>query len=112
MKMSANELRNLDRVVFKDFSNYDPNKCNNGGSYGFWKTYTRLTSEIFEISYGTTADFDYCPVCGCFADHYDGDEDSDYTSGYSCGEFDTITEKELLKRINAFIETEDYYIDF
>lgn len=35
MKMSANELRNLDRVVFKDFSNYDPNKCNNGGSYGF-----------------------------------------------------------------------------
>ena len=63
------------------------------------------------IGYGTTADFEYCPVCGNLNDHYEGD-DCCYESGYSCGEYETITEAELLKRINEFEETNDEYIEY
>lgn len=59
------------------------------------------------MSYGTTADFDYCPVCGNFDDHYVGNGDEEY----SCGEYEIISEDELLKRIGSFEETDDCYID-
>lgn len=66
---------------------------------------------LTRAGYGTTADFEYCPVCGNFNDHYEGD-DCCYESGYSCGEYETITEAELLKRINEFEETNDEYIEY
>ena len=104
------DLKGIKRVRFND-SDYDSEKCNNGGSYGFWTDYSRLENGNWEISYGTTADFEYCPVCGNFNDHYEGDY-SCYESGYSCGEYETITEAELLKRINEFEETNDEYIEY
>lgn len=35
-----------------------------------------------------------------------------YDSGYSCGEFDTVTESELLKLIDEFKETDDEFIEY
>lgn len=104
-------LDGINRVRFCDYSDYDSEKCNDGGSYGFWTDYNRLENGNWEISYGTTADFEYCPVCGNFNDHYEGN-DCYYESGYSCGEYETITEAELLKRINEFEETDDEYIEY
>lgn len=46
-----------------------------------------------------------------FSDHYDGG-DSVFDSGYSCGEFSTVTTEELLKFINEFEETDDQYIKY
>lgn len=109
--MKRNSLIGVDRVRFNDFSQYDSEKCNNGDCYGFWTNYDRLDNGTWKVSYGTTADFNYCPVCGCFNDHYEG-EDCCYESGYSCGEYDTIAEKELLRFINEFRETEDKYIEY
>ena len=101
-------LKNISRVRFNDYTEYDSGKCSNGGCYGFWIDYNKLPNEKWEVSYGTTADFPYCPCCGSFNEHYEGDE-ACYESGYSCGDFETVTEAELLDRIN-FEETDNEYI--
>ena len=103
-------LKGIKRVRFNDFSEYESGKCNNGGCYGFWVDYNRLENGIFEVSYGSTTDFEYCPVCGSFNNHRD--DDSYYESGYSCGDFETVTESELLKLINDFEETDGCYIEY
>lgn len=110
-KKNLKNLNGIKRVRFNDDSEYESGKSNNGGCYGFWTDYNRLENGKWEVSYGTTADFDYCPVCGSFNNHYEGDEDC-YESGYSCGEFKTVTETELLKLINDFEETDDEYIEY
>ena len=105
--MKKANLYNINRVRFCDYTEYDPNLCNNGGCYGFWTNYNRLPNGKWQVSYGTTADFSYCPVCGSFDDHYDYEEDK-----YSCGDFEQITESELLEIINNFTETDDEYIEY
>ena len=105
-------LEGIKSVRFDNYTKYDSEKCNDGGCYGFfWTNYTRLDDGRWKVSYGTTADIKYCPCCGVFRDHYEGD-DSCYESGYSCGEFETVTDEELLNIINSFEETEDEYIEF
>lgn len=97
--MKKEELENVKKVRFNDYLNYDPEKCNDGGSYGFWTDYSHLENGNWEISYGTTADMEFCPCCGSFGDHYDYGEEE-----YSCGDFETVTTDELLEKINSFEE--------
>lgn len=70
-------------MTFNNFSEYDSEKCNNGGCYGFWTDYNQIENHNWQVSYGTTADFEYCPCCGS---HYDYDLDC-----YSCGDFEIVT---------------------
>ena len=109
--MKTQSLNGIKRVRFCDYTEYESGKSNNGGCYGFWTDYDLIEDGSWEVSFGTTADFEYCPCCGSFNDHYEGD-DCCYESGYSCGEYETITETELLKRINEFEETDDKYIEY
>ena len=109
--MKKEELNGVARVRFCDYSQYESEKSSNGGCYGFWTDYTRQEDGNWEVSYGTTADFPFCPVCGDFNDHYEGD-DCRFESGYSCGDYEIVTEEELLNLINEFKETEDEYIEF
>lgn len=95
-----NNLEQFKAVYLNDFMEYDDRLCNNGGRYGFWKKYTFLGNGNWKVSYGTTAEFDYCPVCGQFNDHYD--EDSWCKSNYSCGEYTIISTKELEEKIASF----------
>ena len=111
MKNKKNNLNEVKRVIFNDYSDYQSNTCHTGGNYGFWTNYNRLPNGKWQVSYGTTADFSYCPCCGTFEDHYEGDE-AIYDSGYSCGDFEQITESELLGRINNFKETDNEYIEY
>ena len=104
--MKKEELENVKKVRFNDFSEYDSEKCSNGGSYGFWTDYNCLENGNWEISYGTTADMEFCPCCGSFGDHYDYGEEE-----YSCGDFETVTTDELLEKINSFEENAEQYID-
>lgn len=105
--MRKEEMKNIKRVRFNDYSNCDPEKCNDGGSYGFWTDYSCLENGNWEISYGTTADMEFCPCCGSFGDHYDYGEEE-----YSCGDFETVTTDELLEKVNSFEEKEGEYIEF
>lgn len=118
MKMQNNggtkimkDLTKINIIRFNDYTNYDSDKCRNGGCYGFWTDYNRLENGTWEISYGSTADMEFCPCCGSFNDHYEGD-DCCYDSGYSCGDFETVMESELLEIINNFTETEDKNIEY
>lgn len=104
---TVTELKNLRLVRLNYFSEYDSEKCNNGGCYGFWTDYTHNKDGNWEISYGTTAEFEYCPCCGSFEDHYDYD-----LQDYSCCGFEKITTEELLEIINSFKEDENNWINF
>lgn len=52
-------LKNVKRVRFNDYSEYEPGKSSNGGHYGFWTDYTITENGEWEVSYGTTADFEF-----------------------------------------------------
>lgn len=106
--MKTTNLKNIKKEIsFYDFSEYDFEKCTDGGCYGFWTTYERTHDNCWKISYGTTAEVKYCPCCGNFASHFDYSKEC-----YTCGDFDTVTDDELLNRINDFVETEDEYIEY
>ena len=107
--MKMEELKKVKKLRINDDSQLEPETCNNGGAYGFWTDYTRLDNG-FEVSYGTTAEFDFCPVCGSFNNHSAGDE-SPFESGYECGEFEVISEEDMLKLLNEFHETDTEYIE-
>ena len=70
------------------------------------RTTPRLENGMWEVSYGTTAEFDFCPVCGSFDDHRLED------GTYECGEFQTVSEEELIEEINKFVETDDEFIEY
>lgn len=100
------DLSEIEKVIFYDYTNYKEDTCRNGGNYGFWTTYikqrNRKQKSQWRIKYGTTADFEYCPICGCF--------------GNSCGctkrDIQYIPEAELINRINELKENEDEWIEY
>lgn len=54
-----------------DYTRYDSRRCNNGGAYGFWTNYNYVGEGNYEITYGTTADFEFCEYCNSFGCHCD-----------------------------------------
>jgi hypothetical protein len=46
----------------------EPGKTCNGGSYDFWRTFTRAEAGNYKVRYRTSADFAYCPKQGRFQD--------------------------------------------
>ena len=100
----------INKVVLNDFSEYVPGKCNNGGYYGVWTNYDRVKNG-WRVSYDTTADFEFCPVCGLFSNHYDNEKEE-----YICGDFEVISTDELEETIQNFQkfvkkDPESYYIN-
>jgi hypothetical protein len=55
--------------IGEDYSNYDSQKCNNGGGYGFWTNLNWESPSVYYISYHTTSDIAYCRACGSFCGH-------------------------------------------
>lgn len=102
-------LENVVRVRITDYSDYDSALSNNGGAYEYWTDYNRRPDGTWLVSYGTSADFDYCPVCGQFADHAERPEDcSPYWSGYTCGDYEFVSEAEVINEILRVQESDDY----
>ena len=60
------KMMKMKKVTVYDYSMYNSETCRTGGNYGFWGTYHNLGNGKWEVEYGTTADFDYCPHCGSF----------------------------------------------
>ena len=57
------------KIRLVDESNFDPDRCANGGAYAFWKTFAfDANTKKWYYWYGTTSDFDYCPRFGDFGD--------------------------------------------
>ena len=70
-----------------DYTGYDPDRCNNGGAYGFWEDYEYIGNGQYEHSYHTTADFEYCHYCGSF------------NRGSCCSEFEIVSEEQIWEQI-------------
>lgn len=56
----------INKVRVYDFTEYDPELCCNGGAYEYHITYTRIKKDVWQVSHGTSADFEYCPATGSF----------------------------------------------
>lgn len=52
-----------------DYTHYDPAKCRNGGAYGYEEIFEVKAGEAVNGYHWTTADFEYCPLCGRFERH-------------------------------------------
>ena len=50
-----------------DYTKYDSSRCNNGGAYGFWTDYKFIGDGNYEVTYGTTAGFEFCCYCNSFS---------------------------------------------
>ena len=51
------------RITVRDYSNYDPDKCHDGGSYKTGVTFIRRPDGWERREYTSG---DYCPYCGSF----------------------------------------------
>ena len=52
----------INHVVIRDYSDYDPNKCNNGGKYLYTTTVGRLAKNVYKLEEHTSCDFLENPV--------------------------------------------------
>lgn len=79
LNMLSKGMVSIDSITLADYSGYEPDKCNNGGCYIYYETYTQTDSCSWVKTYSSSAglDFDYCPCCGNFytgsqCNHCDG----------------------------------------
>lgn len=94
-------------VVITDVSEYDSSKCNDGGCYSFSTIYTKVDDNHWSVTHETSADMEYCPICGSFGNHWDDDAEE-----YRCGKPDIIRTFELLNRIADASENDDFEISY
>lgn len=98
MKITLKELERFKKVTINYFSDYETEKSHDGGRYGFWTNFNRV-GKNWEVTYGTTADFDFCPYCGNWGD------------SCGCNEPQIVSSLELLIELSSFRETEDEFIE-
>lgn len=69
----------MKKVVITDYKEYNSDLCRNGGAYSYSTIYTLVGKDLWQISYDTSAEFDYCPCCGRFNCTYcDPADDGNY----------------------------------
>ena len=90
--------KNIERIVVKDLSDYDPNLCCTGGRYAYYTEYTKQDDGLWTVSYATSADFKFCSCCGRFG----CDE---------CGEYERISTSEMLERLAEDASQEEVTIE-
>lgn len=84
-------------INITDYTDYDPDRCNDGGAYSFTTRYIYHDRASFERYYLTSADMDYCPYCGCF------------TSTCDCEEPDIVSFYDVLDEIIKEANADKYY---
>ena len=105
-------VRDSKVIRIYDYSEYNPDLCNNGGCYEYWDKYEKLDNGKFRVSYHTSAEFKFCPVCGMFGDHYDYEIESKFASEHICGDYKQVTKNELVQLIASLQNNDDISIEF
>lgn len=73
----------MKKIIITDYSDFVADKCNNGGNYSYSTIYRQIKNNLYEVSYSTSAEFDFCPCCGrfgCTDCDPSNDEDYEYIS--------------------------------
>ncbi len=96
--------KKFNKIIVSDLRGYNPEKCNDGGEYAYYIHFDKINDNRFTVSYYTSADFDYCPYCGCFVNDY-------ARHAYECDE-EIVDREELANIINRYANKENIYIDF
>lgn len=90
-------------IEFQDWSEYEPDKSSNGGCYRFSKHYYyNKDSDLWELQYETSADMEYCPICGHFGNHEEYNDDDTFI-GYSCGSAKIISSTKMIQTVISFM---------
>ena len=87
VKMDTQPKAKLRSARINDYTSFRAGQSSNGGCYGFWTDYTYIGNG-YEVTHGTTADFEYCQYCGSFG-------------SCNCDEPSIVDEKEVWKEIEA-----------
>lgn len=77
-----------------DYTEYREDKCHNGGSYVYFTCFDEVGKDDWVVSYGTSAEFEYCPAMGNFGNCCDNCDE--------CECFEHITEDNVLRRIAEY----------
>jgi hypothetical protein len=67
------ELEGMSAVRIIDDSEYEAGMCCNGGHYRFFVDYRQVSPGVWSVQFGTTAEFDFCELCGSFGQHHHAD---------------------------------------
>lgn len=97
--LNIKKINTYKSVVYNDYRQYDSNNCHTGGAYAFFTTFKNIGGGKWVVSYDTTAEFPFCPVCGIFGEH-------------DCSDYDIVTTEELQKEISAKPDTDDEYLTY
>ena len=100
------ELRNANKVVIYDNREAIAGKLFTGGAYQYVQTYIRNLHDLWNVTYSTSSEIDYCPLCGTFM------------SCSNCMDYDrkyricnrsvrTISTEQLIEKIRLANETEN-----
>lgn len=92
----------ISEVILQDWSQYEEGKSSNGGCYYFGTHYYYDTEENMWLKqYETSADMEFCPVCGMFGDHEEYEDDK--FVGYTCREPDYYRTSAMIRIIVKFM---------
>jgi len=61
----------MEKVKIVDKTCFVPGLSSNGGCYKKWAVYKRVGDDKFEITYGSSAEFDFCSITGLYESCFD-----------------------------------------
>lgn len=61
-KRAVRRLKGIVEIQCNDYTEYDSERCHDGGAYAYYTTYKRLPNNKWEITYDASCGC--CPVCG------------------------------------------------
>ena len=59
----------MEKVTITDLTNFNPQLSQDGGQYSFTTYFEKTENNKYKVTYGTSAQFDYCIFCGTFSNN-------------------------------------------
>ena len=106
MNMKINDTIKV--VSITDYTEYREGHNHTDGQYSYTDKYRRISHDLWELTYSTSADFSYCPVSGGF-------EECENCPCYEDGEYTCKPKKvstvDLQKAIDYYVNKKHYQIE-
>ncbi len=102
-------LKEMNKVIIEDMSNFKPGKHVTGGGYSFKEVYIRNSEDTFEVEYFTSSDFPYCNVYGTFRECRNCSE-FNQEEGFCDARLLTVTQQQLEEDITTLEYEEGVFV--
>ena len=94
-------------VIISDYTDYVAGKSNTGGCYAWYTTYKNEGDSTFSVHYGTSADFEFCSMCGDFGHS----EEACHRAYYEIVDTDDVL-RDVLRTLKKIDNGEDFTIEW